>query len=137
MSSLRTAREQGANGRSSRALDHLGKAHEFLEAARAALTAGWNNAAASSAVTAGINAKDVLCFALAGRSTAADDHKAAVMELRALGSAGREPATALDRLLGLKDRAQYDRRAVTATDAQAAVRRAATLVEAAQRALSR
>jgi hypothetical protein len=112
------------------ALDHLGKAQEFLAAARAALDAGWHNAAASSAVTAGINAKDALCFALVGRSTAGDDHKFAVAEVRALGPAGREPAIALDRLLGLKDRAQYDRRSVTATDAQAAIRRAATLVEA-------
>jgi HEPN domain-containing protein len=118
------------------ALAHLGKAQECLQAARAALEAGWHNAAASSAVTAGINAKDALCFALAGRSTAGDDHRSAVNELRTLGSAGREPAIALDRLLGLKDRAQYDRRGVTATEAQAGVRRAATLVEAAERELS-
>jgi hypothetical protein len=55
---------------------------------------------------------------------------------RALGSADREPAIALDRLLGLKDRAQYDRRGVTATGAQAPFRRATTLVEAAERALA-
>jgi len=113
------------------ALDHLRKAQEFLDAARAALDARWHNAAASSAVTAGINAKDALCFASVGRSIAGDDHKAAVGELRALGPAGRESAVALDRLLGLKDRAQYERRSVTATDARAAVRRAATLIEAA------
>jgi hypothetical protein len=115
---------------------HLDKAREFLAAARAALDANWHNAAAGSAVTAGINAKDALCFALAGRSTAAEDHRSAVAELRGLGQAGREPAVAFDRLLGLKDRAQYDRRGVTGTDAQAAVRRATTLVEAARRALS-
>jgi hypothetical protein len=118
------------------ALAHLDKAQEFLQASRAALDARWNNAAASSAVTAGINAKDAICFALAGRSTAADDHKSAVTELRALGPTGHEPATALDRLLGLKDRSQYDRRGVAATDAQAAVRRATTLVDAARRTLS-
>jgi hypothetical protein len=73
---------------------------------------------------------------LAGRSTAADDHRFAVSELRALGSAGREAATALDRLLGLKDRAQYDRRGVTATEARAAMRRATILVDAAERILS-
>ena len=84
------------------ALAHLAKAQEFLEAAQAALDALWLNAAVSSAVTAGINAKHALCFAMAGRSTAAEDHKSAVNELRTLGSAGREPATALDRLLGLK-----------------------------------
>jgi len=118
------------------ALAHLNKAREFLGEARAALDAHWHNAAASNAVTAGINAKDALCFAMAGRSTAADDHRSAVNELRALGSAGREPATALDRLLGLKDRAQYEQRGVTAVDAQAAVRRASTLVDTAERILS-
>jgi hypothetical protein len=114
---------------------HLDKAREFAEAARAALDAGWHNAAASNAVTAGINAKDALCLAMAGRTTAADDHKLAVSELRSLGPAGAEPGNALDRLLGLKDRAQYDRRSVSATEAQAGIRRAVTLVQAAERAL--
>ena len=117
------------------ALAHLDKAQEFLEAARVALDERWHNAAASNSVLAGINAKDALCFASVGRSSAGDDHKSAVNELRALGSAGRKASTALDRLLGLKDRAQYDRRGVTATDAQAAVRRAVTLVETAKHVL--
>jgi uncharacterized protein (UPF0332 family) len=46
-------------------------------------------------------------------------------------------AAALDRLLGQEDRAQYDSRSVTASDAQAAVRCATVLVEAAERALAR
>ena len=117
------------------ALAHLDKAQEFLNAARAALDAGWHNATASSAVSAGINAKDALCLAMAGRTTAADDHRLAVAELRELGQAGIEPGNALDRLLGLKDRAQYDRRSVGASEAQAAVRRATTLVDAAELAL--
>jgi len=129
-------REPGANGRARRGARSSAKAQEFLEAAQAALDALWLNAAVSSAVTAGINAKDALCFAMAGRSTAAGDHKSAVNELRALGSAGRGPATVLDRLLGLKDRAQYDRRGVTAGDAQAAVRRASVLVDSAERLLT-
>jgi hypothetical protein len=117
------------------ALAHLDKAREFLAAARAALDAGWHNAAASSAVSAGINARDALCFAMIGRATAADDHRFAVAELRSLGPAGAEPANALDRLLGLKDRAQYDRRSVGAAEARAAIRRAATLLQSAERAL--
>jgi hypothetical protein len=117
------------------ALAHLDKAREFLDAARASLDFGWHNATASSAVSAGINAKDALCLAMVGRTTAADDHKFAVAELRSLGPAGAEPGNALDRLLGLEDRAQYDRRGVGAAEAQAAVRRATTLVQAAERAL--
>jgi hypothetical protein len=119
------------------ALAHLAKSREFLAASIAATDAGWHNAAASNAVTAGINAKDAPCFVLTGRSAAADDHRAAVGELRALGPLGREPAGALDRLLGLEDRAQYDRRGLTASDARAACRRAATLVDAATGALRR
>lgn len=76
---------------------HKVKAQEFLEAAQAALGAGWNNAAASNAVTAGINAKDAMCLALTGRTAAADDHRNAVSELHALGSIAREASVALDR----------------------------------------
>jgi HEPN domain len=123
-------------GGSTEALAHLDKAREFLAAARSALDAGWPNAATSSAVTAGINAKDALCIARAGQTISADDHKAAVAELRSLGPTGVEPADALDRLLNLKNRSQYDRRSVSARDAMGAVRRATTLVQAAERALS-
>jgi hypothetical protein len=54
------------------ALAHLDKAQEFLEAARIALDERWHNAATSSAVLAGINAKDALCFGSVGRSSAGE-----------------------------------------------------------------
>jgi hypothetical protein len=110
------------------AIAHHRKASEFLEAARDALASGWSNAATSNAVSAGINAKDALCFILAGRSHAAEDHRAAIVELRRLGERGRDAAVQLDRLLALKDRAQYDRRDISDTDAKSAVRRAERLV---------
>jgi hypothetical protein len=77
---------------------HLHKAQEFLEAARAAQAQAWHNAAASSAVSAGINAKDALCYATAGRTTAADDHRSAIQELRALGPPprARPPTPSID-----------------------------------------
>lgn len=118
------------------ALAHLHKGVEFLDAAEAAAASGWWNAATSNAVTAGINAKDALCFALAGRSTAADDHREAVAELRALGEAARPAAAAFDRLVGQKDKAQYDRRDVSETEAKAALRRAQTMLKAAETALA-
>ena len=65
---------------------------------------------------------------MAGRSHAAEDHRAAVAELSRLGERGRDAAVQLDRLLALKDRAQYDRRDVSDTDAKSAVRRAERLV---------
>lgn len=130
MSRVRTGGRAEAAG-------HLDKAREFLAAAESALQNRWCNAAASSAVTAGINAKDALCLAVVGRTAAAVDHRQAVAELRELGPVGREAVAALDRLLGMKDRAQYDRRSVTVEDARAAVRRAATLVQVAEGVLSR
>lgn len=42
---------------------HLRKAREFLEAAELNLDFELNNAATSSAVTGGINAKDAVCLA--------------------------------------------------------------------------
>jgi hypothetical protein len=68
-------------------------------------------------------------------AAAADDHRAAVGELRSLGAVGRQPATALDRLLGLKDKAQYDRRDIVESEARAALRRAQTIVAAAEATL--
>jgi uncharacterized protein (UPF0332 family) len=118
------------------ALAHLHKAHEFLDAAETAAESVWPNTAASNAVTAGINAKDALCFGLSGRSVAAEDHRASVTELAALGASGKKAATAFDRLLGMKDRAQYDRRDVSDTDAKAALRRARTMLDEAEQVLS-
>ena len=76
------------------ALAHLGKAQEFLEAAETANREGWTNVATSNAVTAGINAKDAICFLLSGQSIAADNHREAVSELRRLGDETKDAATA-------------------------------------------
>jgi hypothetical protein len=42
----------------------------------------------------------------------------------------------MDRLLGMKDKAQYDRRDMSETEAKAALRRAQTLVSAAEEAIA-
>src|SRR5215472_14056060 len=96
----------------------------------------WLNAAVSSAVTAGINAKDALCFAMAGRSTVADDHKSTVNELRALGSAGREPATGARSPSWAEGPRSVRSAARHRRDARAAVRRANVLVHTAERVLT-
>jgi hypothetical protein len=69
---------------------HLAKAREFLEAAELTNDLGLFNAAASSAVTSGINSKDAICLTLTGRTRKADNHLEAVAELKAAGPAGRE-----------------------------------------------
>lgn len=74
---------------------HLAKAQEFLEAAKASLDLDLYNAAASNAVTAGINAKDAICLIITGVSKKSDDHPRAVEELRASGPHGADLAPTL------------------------------------------
>ncbi|MDX2972869.1 hypothetical protein PWY87_35305 [Kribbella solani] len=53
---------------------HLAKAREFLEAAELTNDLQLYNAAASNAVTSGVNSKDAICLALTGRTRKADNH---------------------------------------------------------------
>jgi hypothetical protein len=110
---------------------HLRKAREFLASAEMSLEAGMTNAAASSAVSAGINAKDVICLALTGTTGKADDHAAAVAELRRAGPGTATLGTTLGRLLKLKNRSQYQAVDVSRADAAKAVAWAAVLVDGA------
>lgn len=110
---------------------HLRKAREFLEAAELNLDFELYNAAASSAVTSGINAKDAVCLALTGTSSKSDSHVDAVAELRGAGPAARPLATALGRLLKLKTKSQYQTIDVARSDAIKAVGWATTLVDGA------
>jgi hypothetical protein len=114
---------------------HVAKAREFLAEAAAALSNGHPNVATSNAVIAGINAKDAICLALVGRTSKAADHAQAVPELRKAGRVGAELAPWLDRLLKPKTRSQYQAVSVADSDAEAAVRHATRLVEAAARLL--
>lgn len=113
-------------------LQHLDKAEEFLDAARANLAAGHLNAATSNAVLAGINAKDAICLSLVGGSVKSRNHDDAVEELRRVGRLGRELAPTLQRLLQLKNTSQYTNVSVSARDAHDAVRWATRLVEGAR-----
>ena len=114
-------------------LQHLAKAEEFLDAARANLDAAHVNAATSNAVLAGINAKDAICLFLVGGSAKSRNHDDAVEELRRVGHVGRELAPTLQRLLQLKNASQYTNVSVTARDGHDAVRWATRLVEGASR----
>jgi uncharacterized protein (UPF0332 family) len=115
----------------SEARSHLAKAKEFLVAAESNLDDGYLNAATSNAVTSGINAKDAMCLRLTGRTSKSDNHSDAVDDLRRAGRAAAAHATTLRRLLGLKNRSQYDTRGITAGDASKAVHWARTLHQAA------
>lgn len=114
------------------ALNHLRKAREFLEAAGLELELELHTAAASSAVLAGINAKDAICLQLTGRTGKAEDHRSAVPELAGVGPAGKALELTFRRLLGLKTAAQYQAGPISRTDAAKAVERATRMVDTAR-----
>lgn len=114
------------------ARSHLRKAREFLEAASLELQMQLHTAAASSAVLAGINAKDAICLQLTGRTGKLQDHRAAVPELAAAGPAGKAVESAFRRLLGLKIAAQYQAAPIGRMDATKAVEWATRMVDAAR-----
>jgi uncharacterized protein (UPF0332 family) len=118
---------------------HLAKAKEFLTAAELAAETELYSAAASNAVTSGINSKDAICLALTGVTKKADDHTDAVVELRRAGSESKTSgattaklANTLARLLSLKSKSQYQAAPVAEASARRAVDWAQALLDGAQ-----
>lgn len=89
-------------------LSHVRRAREFLDAAGLELDMELHTAAASSAVLAGINAKDAIGLQLTGRTGKSEDHRSAVPEFAAAGPVGKALESTFRRLLGLKTAAQRD-----------------------------
>jgi len=87
------------------------------------------NVAAGLAVLAGIAASDAICGARIGRWHRGDDHRGAQDLLQGATPDGRKLATALGRLLSLKDAAHYDVQVIAPRRAADAQRWAAILVE--------
>jgi len=110
---------------------HLSKAEEFLDAAQLLLEYGLVNAAVSSSVTSGINAKDAICLKTTGHTEKADNHQHAVKELKLSGPSASGLAQPLGRLLRLKAKSQYQAASVTESDARKAVEWARRLHEGA------
>lgn len=115
---------------------YFAKAAEFLRAAQDSFELGNHTAATGNSVHAGIAASDALSAALAG-SVSQDDHADAPSHLDAIGGDGKIAARQLRQLLPLKTQAEYDPRAVSATDARRAVSAAARLVALAERVVSK
>jgi uncharacterized protein (UPF0332 family) len=115
------------------ALARLAKAREFLAAAALAEDAGLFDPAASAAVLAGIAAADaiVLHWGAAPPGRRAHDEAPDLL-------AHWDPTAAetLRRLLRVKQRAQYDARPVSVSEAADAVRRAERLVTRAEAKLT-
>lgn len=114
----------------------LSKANEFLTAAHDSLSHKNYVATTGNAVHAGIAAADAITAARAGQVWKGE-HSQSAGYLKSTGGAdGRRGAPHLERLIPLKNRAEYDPRPVSATDAKAAVKAASRLVEVADLAVA-
>lgn len=120
---VRTRRVTAAQTRS-----YLGKAEEFLAAARESLDAGHSLAATSLAVHAGISACDAICGARTGQRAAGSDHGQAVALLDRAGREGKDAARGLTRLMPLKNQAEYEPEDVPKATANRAVNQAEKIV---------
>jgi hypothetical protein len=111
---------------------HLDKAREFLAAAEVTLDLELFNAAASNAVTCGINAKDAICLRLTGRTDKTENHNPAPDELKRAGGAAAALAPTMRRLLGTKTKSQYQAASVGKAEATKAVEWARRMFAAAK-----
>jgi len=112
------------------------KACEFLAAAQDALAKDRPNAACSDAVNAAINANDALCLVRLQRYSTATSHAQALDLARSCGPVGRQVATQYERVLKVKDRAQYETASIRLAEATKVVDRAERIVELVRGALA-
>jgi hypothetical protein len=94
-------------------------------------------AAVSSAVLAGIAACDAACCKSLGRTNRSQNHRDAVELLGQVAPGGADAAKQLERLLSLKDEAQYGFTELTGQKLQQAIRRAKALVAHAEDVMRR
>ena len=110
---------------------------DIAEIAGANSTPEDRKAAASCAVLAGIAAADAACCKALGERSRSQSHRDAVALVRQVVPGGADAAKQLERLLGLKDQAQYGFEEVGGQTLAAALRRARALVAFAETALGR
>jgi hypothetical protein len=94
-------------------------------------------AAVSSAVLAGIAACDAACCKALGRTNRSQNHRDAVELLGQVAPGGADAAKQLERLLSLKDEAQYGLTELTGQKLQQAIRRPKALVAHAEEVMRR
>jgi hypothetical protein len=94
-------------------------------------------AAVSSAVLADIAASDAACCKALARTNRSQNHRDAVALLRQVSPGGADAAGQLERLLALKDEAQYGFTNLTAQKLEQAVRRAGALLAHAEEVVRR
>ena len=118
------------------AVAHQRQAEEYLRAAQHSLAIGDYNAAAGTAVDAGINAADAVAGMNQGQRWKGPHDQAADFAEK-VGGEGKEIARELRRLLPLKTQSHYDAAAVTSAKARSAVTAAERAVAIARRAIAR
>ena len=86
---------------------------------------------------AGIAATDAACCAAFGRRSRSQNHRDAAALVREVSPGGPEAARQFERLLGLKDQAQYGFEDVGGQKLAAALRQARALIALAEQTLAR
>jgi hypothetical protein len=118
----------------------LGNARRFLEVAELLADeedTDYSSQSASLAVLAGIAAADAACCHALGRRSRGQDHREAARLLAQVTPGGVESARALNRLLDVKDEAQYGFFNVSGQDLKSALRQAHTLLNSAEQTIRR
>jgi hypothetical protein len=139
MSPRRSTRTQACSNVD--ALARLRHARKFIDVAE--LVAGEGNEveyasqAAALAVLAGIAASDAACCKSLGRRSRGPDHREASTLVEQVEPGGRQAARSLNRLLALKDEAQYGLFDVSGQDLKTALRQANAMVRFAEGILRR
>ncbi|MGH3738706.1 MAG: hypothetical protein ACRDT6_24365 [Micromonosporaceae bacterium] len=110
---------------------HLGRATEYVAAAKVTLDQQLPEAAVSNAVIAAIRASDAICVARLRQQWHGSDHQGAA-DLLALALPDEAAGAMLARLLRFKNRAQYGVDDFSGQEAQEVLDRAAELVEMAR-----
>jgi hypothetical protein len=110
---------------------------DLAELASDGSSAEEKKAAASCAVLAGIAAADAACCKSLGQRSRSQDHRDAVALMRQLAPGGADAAKQLERLLGVKDQAQYGFEDIGGQRLAAAQRQARALVAFAEAILGR
>ena len=122
------------------ARSRLGDARAQLELAELGVADGapeQKKAAASCAVLAGIAAADAACCKALGQRSRSQNHRDALELVRQVTPGGADAAKQLERLLGLKDQAQYGFERLGGQRALTALRQARALVAFAESVLAR
>jgi hypothetical protein len=130
------AREDSVAITKAEAVAHCRQAEEYLRAAEHSFGIGDYNAAAGTAVDAGINAADAVAGINLGRRWKGP-HEQASQFVAGAGVDGREVAGELRRLLPIKTQAQYSSRPVARSKAEQCVRAARRAVAVARRVTGR